>query len=100
MSYEPGSIAERGDFNGDGLTDAIVTEGGTYCFGMTGYGYTLVSRNRDGSWRIMDQRNGIPSFLAVQGAEGWPDIEGGDRKGGAEGKSVSVRVGLGGGLIL
>lgn len=75
LSYEPGSIADRGDFNSDGQADAIVAEGGTYCFGMTGYGYTLVSRNRDGSWRIMDERIGIPRFLDTKGATGWPDIE-------------------------
>lgn len=74
-SYEPGAIMERGDFNGDGFPDALVTEGGTYCFGMTGYGYTLVSRGPDGAWRIMDERIGIPEFLGTLGADGWPDIE-------------------------
>jgi hypothetical protein len=47
ISYEPGAIMERGDFNGDGLVDALVTEGGTDCFRVTGYGYTLVSQRRD-----------------------------------------------------
>lgn len=75
ISYEPGAIMERGDFNEDGHVDAIVTEGGTYCFGMTGYGYTLVSQRQDGTWHILDERIGIPSFLQTKGAEGWPDIE-------------------------
>jgi hypothetical protein len=75
VSYEPGTIMERGDFNGDGLVDAIVTEGGTYCFGMTGYGFNLVSQRQDGTWRILDERIGIPRFLETKGAEGWPDIE-------------------------
>ncbi|MGQ7829310.1 hypothetical protein [Altererythrobacter sp. Z27] len=75
MSYMPGAIMERGDFNDDGLVDALVTEGGSYCFGMTGYGYTLVSRRKDGSWRILDERIGIPRFLETKGVEGWPDIE-------------------------
>ncbi len=74
-SYTPGAIMERGDFNGDGLIDALVTEGGTYCFGMTGYGYTLVSQQHDGTWRILDERIGIPRFLETKGAGGWPDIE-------------------------
>lgn len=74
-SYEPGAIMERRDFNGDGLIDALVTEGGTYCFGMTGSGYTLVSRRHDGTWRILDERIGIPEFLATKGSDGWPDIE-------------------------
>jgi hypothetical protein len=75
MSYEPGAIMQRGDFNGDGRTDALVTEGGTYCFGMAGYGYTLVTQNADGSWRILDERIGIPEFLETKGTDGWPDIE-------------------------
>ena len=57
-SYSPGAIFERGDFNQDGLPDALVTEGGTYCFGMTGSGYTLVSQGDDGTWRILDERIG------------------------------------------
>ncbi len=75
LSYEPGAIMERGDFNNDGSPDALVTEGGTFCFGMAGTGYTLVSRNEDGQWLIMDERIGIPEFLSTNGAEGWPDIE-------------------------
>lgn len=75
LSYEPGAIMERGDFNNDGHPDALVTEGGTYCFGMAGMGYTLVSRNQYGNWVIMDERIGIPEFLSTKGAEGWPDIE-------------------------
>ena len=75
VSYEAGQIAERGDFNGDGLPDAVVVEGGTYCFGMTGAGYTLVSRQADGQWRIMDERPGILEFLDTTGTDGWPDIE-------------------------
>lgn len=75
MSYTPGAIMERGDFNNDGLVDALVTEGGTYCFGMTGYGYTLVSQRQDGTWRVLDERIGIPRLLDTKGAEGWPDIE-------------------------
>ena len=74
-SYEGGAVLRQGDFNGDGRTDAIVTEGGTYCFGMTGTGYTLVSRQADGSWTIMDERQGIARLLDSKGADGWPDIE-------------------------
>lgn len=74
-SYEPGAILQRGDFNGDGFADALVSEGGSYCFGMTGYGYTLVTQNADGSWRILDERIGIPELLETKGADGWPDIQ-------------------------
>lgn len=75
VSYQGGEIADRGDFNGDGLPDAVVVEGGTYCFGMTGMGYTLVSRKADGKWIILDERPGILEFLSSKGKEGWPDIE-------------------------
>ncbi len=74
-SYEPGAILQRDDMNGDGLTDAFVTEGSSYCFGATGYGYTLVSRQADGAWRVMDENTGIPTALATRGVDGWPDIE-------------------------
>jgi len=74
-SYESGAILARGDFNNDGSPDAIVSEGGTFCFGMAGTGYTLVSRGQDGQWLIMDERIGIPKFLSTKGAGGWPDIE-------------------------
>lgn len=74
-SYEPGSIMQRGDFNGDGSFDAFVTEGSTFCFGMTGTGYTLVTRRQDGTWRVMDERTGVPHLLTTKGTDGWPDIE-------------------------
>ena len=74
-SYEPGAIAQQGDFNGDGRPDAIVTEGGTYCFGNTGTGYTLVSQQADGSWKIIAEETGIPNLRETEGADGWPDIE-------------------------
>lgn len=35
-TYEPGRIEERRDLNGDGKPEAIITEGGTYCYGNTG----------------------------------------------------------------
>ena len=74
LSYTPGTIEQRGDFNGDGLPDAVVTEGGTYCFGNTGGGYTLVSKQADDTWRIMDEQQGLLSFLTTTGTDGWPDI--------------------------
>ena len=58
VSYQAGEIADLGDFNDDGRPDAVVVEGGTYCFGITGTGYALVSRQADGQWRIMDERPG------------------------------------------
>jgi len=73
--YEPGAISQQGDFNGDGRPDAIVTEGSSACFGMAGLGYTLVSRQADGSWAILSEGAGIPRLLETTGSDGWPDIE-------------------------
>lgn len=75
MSYSPGAIEDVKDLNGDGRPEAIITEGGTYCFGMTGTGYSLVSKGSDGKWVLIDQRQGIPEFLTTRGAANWPDIQ-------------------------
>ena len=74
-TYSPGTIDSVADRNGDGLPDAVITEGGTYCFGMTGAGYALVSKRANGKWRLMSAGTGILTFLATRGVGGWPDIE-------------------------
>ena len=74
-SYSPGTIEAVRDLNGDGHPEAVITEGGTYCFGMTGTGYTIVSKEAGGAWKLVTASQGIPNFLATKGAGGWPDIE-------------------------
>jgi hypothetical protein len=74
-TYSPGEVAEVRDLNGDGRLDAVITEGGTYCFGNTGTGYTVVSKQADGSWKKVAAGTGIATFLAARGKDGWPDIE-------------------------
>jgi hypothetical protein len=74
-SYTPGAISEVLDANGDGLPDAIITEGGTACYGNTGTGYSLVSKQADGNWKLMSEDIGIPTLLSTRGVAGWPDIE-------------------------
>jgi len=74
-SYTPGEISQVLDLNNDGLPEAVLTEGSAFCFGMTGMGYSLVSKQADGSWRLLDGRGGIPTFLGTRGKDGWPDIE-------------------------
>lgn len=73
-SYTPGKIDNVIDLNGDGLPEAVITEGGTYCYGNTGQGYWLVSEQSNGSWKLVTNGTGIPDFLSVRGAANWPDI--------------------------
>jgi hypothetical protein len=74
-SYTPGAIEAVGDDNGDGRPEAVITEGGTYCYGHTGTGFTLVSKQADGSWKSIYSATGIANFLSTKGAGGWPDIQ-------------------------
>ena len=74
-SYSPGAIETFGDLNGDGLPEAVVTEGGTYCYGNTGVGYSLVTKRGTGKWSLVTSGTGILQFLETKGADGWPDIE-------------------------
>ena len=62
------------DLNGDGRPEAVVTEGGTFCYGMSGTGFQLLSKQADGRWRVLTGGNGIPEFLKTRGADGWPDV--------------------------
>ena len=72
--YEPGTISEVKDLNGDGRPEAIVTEGTTFCYGMTGQAFWLVSEQADGGWKLITNEIGIPEFLTTRGVGGWPDI--------------------------
>lgn len=74
-SYQPGEVSEARDINGDGRLDAVIVEGSAACFGMTGMGYSLVSKQADGSWRLLANGPGIVRFLDARGADGWPDME-------------------------
>lgn len=74
-SYAPGAVEEVRDVNGDGRPEAVITEGSTFCHGHTGVGYSLVSKQADGSWKLITNGTGILSFLTTKGVGGWPDIE-------------------------
>ena len=74
-SYTPGELESLADRNGDGLPEAVLVEGGAGCYGNTGTQFTLVSKQRDGSWKAMTTQLGMAKFLATRGAGGWPDIE-------------------------
>lgn len=62
------------DLNGDGRPEAVVVEGGTFCYGHAGTGFQLLSRQADGSWRLMTGGSGMPEFLKSKGRDGWPDL--------------------------
>jgi hypothetical protein len=73
-SATPGAIEQAADLNGDGLPEAVITEGGTYCYGNTGQAFWLVSKLANGSWKLMTNSTGIPEFLGTKGTSGWPDV--------------------------
>lgn len=73
--YGPGGIEDVRDVNGDGLPEVVITEGGTFCFGNTGTGFTLLSKQTNGTWKVMASSPGILHFLTTRGTGGWADIE-------------------------
>jgi len=72
--YDPGKIEQVKDLNGDGRPDALVVEGGSYCYGNTGSAFWLLSQQANGSWKLIQNQTGIAEFLKTKGVGGWPDI--------------------------
>jgi hypothetical protein len=72
--YEAGKIDRVADLNGDGQPDSVIVEGSSECFGNTGYGFWIVSRQADGRWKLLTHSPGIPEILRTKGTDGWPDI--------------------------
>jgi hypothetical protein len=62
------------DLNGDGRPEAIVSEGGTFCYGAAEAGYAVLSKQANGSWRKLTSGAGIPEPLKTKGAGGYPDL--------------------------
>lgn len=62
------------DLNGDGRPEAIVSEGGSFCYGATGAGYAVLSKQANGSWRMLDEGAGVVEPLKTKGAGGYPDL--------------------------
>jgi hypothetical protein len=69
------SIELYRDLNGDKLPEAVVVDGSAQCWGFTGAGYALVSRNAAGKWTRLDNGAGMLSFLKTKGVGGWPDMQ-------------------------
>jgi hypothetical protein len=74
-SYAPGTIEQVADLNGDGRPEAIISESSSFCYGMQGAGYALVSKQSTGGWRLITGGSGIPHALETRGVGGWPDLE-------------------------
>jgi hypothetical protein len=62
------------DLNGDGRPEAIVSEGGTFCYGAQEAGYAVLSKQADGSWRKLTDGAGTAEPLATKGVGGYPDL--------------------------
>jgi hypothetical protein len=74
-TYAPGVIEEARDVNGDGRLEAVIIEGSLACYGMAGVGFSIVSKQADGSWKSILANNGRVHFLKTKGADGWPDAQ-------------------------
>ncbi len=72
--YGPGEIETYRDLNGDGRPEAVVTEGGSFCYGNTGTGFWLLSKQSNGSWKTLFQSPGMAEFLTTRGMNKMPDI--------------------------
>ena len=73
-SYTPGAIETYRDLNGDGRPEAVVTEGGSYCYGNTETGFWLLSKQPSGRWAVLYDSQGIAEFLKTRGANNMPDM--------------------------
>jgi len=73
--YVPGSIDMVKDLNGDGRLEAIISEGSTFCYGATEAGYAIVSKQANGTWRLVTKGSGVVTPLSTRGTGGWPDLE-------------------------
>jgi len=73
-SYDPGQIETYRDLNGDGRPEALVTERGSFCYGNTGTGFWLLSKQINGSWKTLYHSQGIAIFLPTRGVAKVPDI--------------------------
>lgn len=69
------SIDSISDLNGDGRAEAVVIEGGSFCYGNTGAAFVLLSQQPGGGWKRMAGETGIATFLKTRGVGGWPDLE-------------------------
>ena len=61
-SCDTGKITTYKDLNGDGLKDAVISDYSTMCYGNTGVGYHIISQQKAGTWKLIFENMGIPTF--------------------------------------
>lgn len=71
---DTGQITMYKDLNGDGLSDAVISDSSSSCYGRTGVGYYLMAQTTKGTWKKIFENSGAPTFLETKGKDGWPDI--------------------------
>lgn len=73
----PASIESVGDLNGDGRPEALINQDSTFCYGATGSGFQLMTKQASGQWSKVPGAGGqgIATFLKTKGTAGWPDLE-------------------------
>jgi len=72
--HDPGAIETYKDLNGDGRPEAVVTEGGSFCYGSTETGFYMLSKQANGRWAKIFQSQGMAEFLPTRGVGRMPDI--------------------------
>jgi hypothetical protein len=72
LSHSPAAI-EAVDLNGDGLPEAWVREGSTYCYGDTGQAVALLRKDQAGAWKVLLDEVGMDVVEKTK-TNGWPDI--------------------------
>lgn len=65
-----GEITTYKDLNGDGLKEAVISDSSFMCYGNTGVGYYIISKQLNGTWKPIFENMGIPTFLKTKGIDG------------------------------
>lgn len=69
--YTFASVSEIIDFNGDNLDDLVITDGGSFCAGMSGVeSYILISMP-DGGWKLEFKASGSLKILDRSSTTNW-----------------------------
>lgn len=70
-------VAMVRDLNGDGRSEAVIGDGGTFCNGHAGMRSTVLTQGANGDWTVLYSNQGFVNFLVSRGTDGFPDVEAG-----------------------